>query len=177
MVGRVSKIAMRILLVCLVFCASCIRREPKESLTLDKQNANDVSALMNGYYYYKNGDEFTIYFLYRDGTAIYAGTFESSDLTSVESELSSRDFSNRLPSIPWAWGIFVIEKDVIKIEHLYPSSGNYHAGIRGGTLINDSTFKIHKVQRTREASIVHVDETYRFKKFHQKPDSSRKQIE
>lgn len=72
------------------------------------------------------------------------------------------------------WGIFNIKNDSIVFERWYPSSGGpFPAYLRSGKILNDTTFVITKSFRSKIGNEEQqLNETYHFRKFSPKPDST-----
>ncbi|MBW7845753.1 MAG: hypothetical protein H3C45_08955, partial [Bacteroidia bacterium] len=73
------------------------------------------------------------------------------------------------------WGVFKIEGNFIQFERWYPSDPPLKAYVRAGTIINDTTFLItesYRMQDGKKTEVKTRNETYYFKQFSPKPDST-----
>jgi hypothetical protein len=76
------------------------------------------------------------------------------------------------------WGIFIVENDAITIEY-YNSRiiEGLPAYLNTGVILNDTTFVLKEQKRSKDGSELQIiDETYHFKKFSPKPDSTNKYL-
>lgn len=73
------------------------------------------------------------------------------------------------------WGIFVVESSYFAYEKWYCSDGICYAYIKEGEIKNETTIHITKSYRIKNDIITEEkerDETYHFKQFSPKPDST-----
>lgn len=148
----------------------------EDKLTLTKQVYSGGQLRTDGYYYYSADNKlYDTYFFYRDGLIINGGG--SSSLTpfkSFEKEFSSSYTNEYLSNSKYAWGLFNIQGDSILIERWYPSSGGpLPVYMSMGKVLNDTTFVITKSLRSKNGKEEQqLNETYHFRKFSPKPDST-----
>jgi len=140
-----------------------------EELTLEQRSYDGDALRLDGYYYRtystSEGERHTAYFFYRDGAVRYGGN--SQTLDTLESKVNLYGDARR------DWGLFQVNGDIIAFERWYPSSGAYvHAFIRSGQILNDTTFVITELRRSGGGEEQTVDETYHFRPFAPKPDST-----
>jgi len=162
---------------CLTSCY-VLYKPIEDKLTLTKQVYSGCQLRIDGYYYYSADNKlYDTYFLYRDGLIINGGG--SSSLTpfeSFEKEFSSSYTNEYLSNSKYAWGLFNIQGDSILIERWYPSSGGpLPVYMRMGKVLNDTTFVITESYRMKKGKKTEVDsesETYHFRQFSPKPDST-----
>ena len=140
-----------------------------DELTLEQRSYDGDALRIDGYYVSpytaSSGTLYDTYFFYRTGVIRYVGTFEQSE------SLSHNDFLDG--TVRHQWGVFQVDGDEIAFERWYPPSGTYtEAFIRSGRIIDDTTFVITKLRRSDGGEEQTVDETYHFRPFAPKPDST-----
>lgn len=151
-----------------------------DKLTIQRKNYTGNQLKTNGYYYtkYGNPEMLTIYMFYNNGIILHTGDgWEFSKLSEFEQMIQTSDFINKLKGIKYGWGAFIIEQNNIKFERWYPSEAPYSAYVREGVVINDTTFIIsetYRNQKGKKTDAESVNETYHFKSFSHKPDSTNK---
>ncbi len=154
-----------------------------DELSIQRTNYIGNQLKINGYYYkkYNNPEMLTIYIFYNNGIILHTGDgWEYSKLNEFEQKLQSPDFINKLKGIKYVWGAFKIEQSNIKFERWYPSEAPYSAYVREGEIINDTTFIIsetYRNQKGQKTEVKSVNETYHFKSFNYKPDSTNKFVQ
>jgi hypothetical protein len=78
------------------------------------------------------------------------------------------------------WGVFQVNGANIKFERWYPSSGGpLKAYISSGEILNDTTFLItesYRMQKGNKTELKDRNETYYFREFSPKSDSTNKFI-
>ena len=123
----------------------------------------------NGYYftyYHTLGKDYTIInFLFRDGTIMSAGSFENLDFNVVEQKLVERYELIRKNKI--GWGVFQVIEDKIIFESWSTNSGG------GGLPVYKWSAKIEN-----DTTFLRYDsnQTWHFKQFSPKPDSTNRFI-
>lgn len=158
------------------FSNSCekVGRDDKFALTKQAYSGNQLK--INGYYYQRaEGKYYTIYFFYEDGVLLYGGgNFTYQELIEKEKEYNNEIWLHAVKKYKDYWGIYNIESNSISFERWYPSSGGpYPAYIRSGEILNDTTFVITKSIRSKNGKEKQqLNETYHFRKFSPKPDST-----
>lgn len=167
-------------LVFLVFSIACEKVLKDENLTLKKSSYTGTELRLDGYYYFMNGQNlFETYFFYRNGISIHGGGNGSNTppLQFIESQFVSESYLNSLKNCKTCWGIFRISGDNIWEEAWYPSSGGgLPVYIRYGKILNDTTFIITRSIHSKTGEENELNETYHFKQFSPKPDSTNKFI-
>lgn len=134
---------------------------------------------LDGYYYYLDDDseDYDLdraIFFYRNGVIldITGATPPTSSLEELDETIREVE-NSRVQSSLFRWGIFQVESDTISFEKWYPSSGGYHpVYIRAGRILNDTTFVITESFRSDGTERRPKDETYHFRSFSPKPDST-----
>ena len=168
-----------------------------ENLTLIRESFTGSNLKTNGYYYIftdrsvGSGYEGKIsdaFFLYQNG--IYYnfshGSYNpnlkiSENIRQLDSEVIYRvkrekDFINSQPN----WGVFNVSGNDIKIERWVFSSGGgkYPTQKVLGKIINDSTIHFYEQEQNNPTQYgknkkwEKIDETYHFRQFNPKPDST-----
>lgn len=142
------------------------------SLPLTPYTSNQLR--IDGYYYQIGYDGKTInsaYFFYGNGVLISTGGAKTS-LMEMDSYIQKYYLHNQsYKKVKYDWGVFMIEKSVIKFERWYPSEKPHKAFVREGIILNDTTFKITKSYYSNSSQHWTENETYHFRKFSPKPDS------
>ena len=165
-----------IILLILAMLNNCTKKgigDDKLSLKRIPYYGNDLK--IDGYYYSKVGNEiFDTYFFYRNGVILSGGgnAPNTSPFNYVEKSFISISWQNSIKGDKIAWGIFQINGNQIQFERWYPSSGLLPSYIRSGIILNDTTFLINKVIRSNGKEEEAINETYNFRKFSPKPDST-----
>jgi hypothetical protein len=72
--------------------------------------------------------------------------------------------------MPWAWGLYRITADSIKIEKWYPAGGDYVSQVSYGIITNDTTYAILPPKIGENDFI--IDGVFHFLKLKSKPDST-----
>jgi len=150
-----------------------------DTLTLTMQDYTGNQLRIDGYYYQeKNGKFYTMYCFFRNGIVLYlGGGFSPSQITEMEGRIQDGRFYNDVKNLKDYWGVFLIENSNIKFEKWYPSSGGgLPTYIREGNILNDTTFVITEVYRMKNGKKIEAEphnETYYFKAFSPKPDSTQ----
>lgn len=164
------KTNIMVLILLLLSFLSCEKfKESDDVLTLQRQNYFGSDLLINGIYFTVKenfeGSYYQRYALYRNGIIRDLGAAIEIDSPDILTGNSKVD-----------WGVFQIHSNVIKFEKWYPSSGGpLKAYIRAGNILNDTTFvitesyRMHKGKKTEEKV---RNETYHFRQFSPKPDST-----
>ena len=155
---------------------SCEKIGGDDIFTINKQVYLGHQLKINGYYYQKaEGKYYSIYFFYEDGTLLYGdGGFTQKEFIEHEKEFNNNVWLNGVKNYKAYWGLFNIENDSIAFERWYPSSGGpFPAYLRSGKILNDTTFVITKSIRSKNGKEAQqLNETYHFKEFSPKPDST-----
>lgn len=144
-----------------------------DTLTLIKKKYTENQIRTDGYYSCKFGNIYRIYFLYRDCTIFSGGDVFEYNLQYQEQKYIDGSFFESKKNNKLYWGIYNIESSNIKLEKWYPSSGGgMPVYLHTGTILNDTTFVITKSVRTKTGEEKELNETYHFKQFSPKPDST-----
>lgn len=151
-----------------------------DDLSLSRSDYNGNQLRVDGYFYQqKDKYYYDIYCFYNNGILLAAGgTFLS--VAEMDDYLNGEFINNKSYQMHKSnWGIFTIENDNIKFERWYPGDPPLKAYIREGNIINDSTFIItesYRMQGGNKTEVKARAETFHFKAFNPKPDSTNKFI-
>jgi hypothetical protein len=158
----------------LILSFSCKKNVFKDDgLTINKELNNTDNLCLGGYFYTDYGDIKRIMFLYQDGVILSGGDVFEENLTELEYSFIDGSFLKRNGDKRLYWGVYIIDDDIIKFEKWYPSSGGgMPVYLHQGEILNDSTFVITKSIRSKTGEEKELDETYHFKPFSPKPDST-----
>lgn len=158
-----------------------------QQLTIKKNSVeqNRSTIKLEGFYWTKATDInqidwwYDTFFLYENSVLIYGGGIENYHKKSVSfSEFVKRNrdtaFKQKIKS---SWGIYMIDENRIEFEKWEPSSGGpMKTVIRRGHILNDTTFVITERFNHYDGKTYHVQDTFRFREFSPKPDSTNRFI-
>ncbi|MBC8053489.1 MAG: hypothetical protein H7Y13_10540 [Sphingobacteriaceae bacterium] len=129
----------------------------------------------DGYYYLNiNSSYSSILFFYKNGIVLSAGGIFSKE-TEMDSYINKEFLQTQsYKNSKISWGVFKISSNNnIVFERWYPSSGGpLKSYIRSGVIIDNTTFTITKSIRSNGEEGRDINETYHFKQFSPKPDST-----
>jgi hypothetical protein len=160
-----------------MFMTTCKKETVDDQLSLIREPFIGNNLHIGGYYYQKAGNSlvYDFSFFYSNGIFLNGGGGE-------KSIIQAEDYIKRLLIINKAhqgtkigWGVFKVEGINIKFERWYPSERPYKAYVGEGKIINDTTFVItesYRMQKGAKTDIQPKNETYYFKQFSPKPDST-----
>lgn len=144
-----------------------------DELSLDRIPNTGNQLRIDGYYYLM--DDYGVnatYFFYQNGIIIHRGGWINSSLEELEMNFQTIDWEE-INNNKLKWGVFQVYGDEISFERWYPSSGGpLPAYIRSGEIQNDTTFIITKSIRSKTGEEKELHETYHFRQFSPKPDST-----
>ncbi len=148
-----------------------------DTLFINRSDYSGNSLRVDGYFYQeKDGHFYTIYCLYRSGILLYlGGGFNQTEVTELENSIRNGSFYTAAKDFKDYWGVFKIENNNIKFEKWYASDPPLKAYIREGVIVNDTTFiitEIYRMQGGKKTETRTENETYHFKQFTPKPDST-----
>ncbi len=157
-----------------------------DRLSIEQTESRDNKLRLDGYYYYVNYNEnydkdyaSGTYFFYNNGIIVTLGGFDILDKWEKHEErILTNELIDAVQKIKYAWGLFNIDNNIIKFERWYPSSGGpLKAYVRKGIILNDTTFVIKESYRMvngKKRDLDKENETYHFKQFSPKPDSTNR---
>lgn len=168
----VRKFFFGFLILCLYGCAD-------RKLTTVRHSGKRVSSFirMDGYYKVSNNTEVPrgnrIFFLYENGI-VYGGAYLDTDKYGE----GSKEFFGYLSSSvndKTSWGVYVVDDKNINIEKWEPSSGGpLKTVIMKGKILDEMTFVMNEMLNSYDGKTYQLQDTFRFQKFHQKPDSTNR---
>lgn len=168
-----------ILLLTFANCRKINNCDEKEKFVLAKRNYNGNELRTDGYYYSIHGSY--PFILYRNGVAI-GGRFgmNTVSLAELENLIISGEFYNSIKDDVYCWELFEISNNTIKTEYRNSLSGIScrYLSNNFGTILNDTTFVVNSVyNRENDQKTQTLNDTFRFKIFTPKPDSTNQYIE
>jgi hypothetical protein len=143
---------------------------------LSSYNGNGLK--INGYYYNENNNFYTIYFFYRNGVDINISLKDKYSLSEIDENINNIININSLPNSPSYWGTFIVDQSKIEIEKRVASE-TLPVYTNRGTIINDTTFILtesYRLKRGKKKDHSTINETYHFRAFSPKPDSTNKYV-
>ena len=170
-----------------------------EPLIYKKEAYNGQNLKINGYYYiFKekeegrtlNSTKYNTFFLYKNGiyydsNGLSSFTFNISRLDSLDLLVKKNVINlGKYEQLQYQWGVFKVKGTEIEIERWVTSSGGgaYPTRIIKGEILNDSTIHFHTLVGSHPVNVgskkktITIDETYHFRQFSPKPDSTNKFI-
>jgi len=145
-----------------------------DKLHLEKRDYDGTELRIDGYYYDEYGSDVKYLgaiFFYQNGVILNGGAFEKNRVEEVENYYKN----NPLYDSRWSWGLFNTDSCTIKFERWYPSEFINPAYISEGEILNDTTFVItkqYRIKREVEKELRVLNDTFHFKQFSPKPDST-----
>ena len=129
---------------------------------------------IDGYYYqvWEEAKISNINFFYENGIFLNIGGNKNSFAEAEEYINNQILVSKMYLGRKIGWGLFDINENNIRFEVWRPSAKPYKVIVNEGKIINDTSFVITKRSRIDGSIINTVNETYYFKKFSPKPDST-----
>lgn len=146
-------------------------------LTFERQDYSGNEIRLDGYFYlpWNDSDRTRIsrgFFFYTNGVVHVTS---SGEISKLEDNFVRDGYHNKIKDWHTSWGLFKINGTKIEIE--FPTLGGRSAPmIHSGLILNDSTFKITRITTEKHDRISEVDETYYFRHFSPKPDSTNSVI-
>ena len=163
-----------LLLAILALFSSCDKLFEDDKLSLTREPYTGNELRMDGYYYETTGTRVLVF--YRNGTVNDFGGINLNEMDQFEESM----FTNQLRNLKSSWGVFQIKNDDILYErwiHSPPPSINTY--FFRGKILNDTTYVINEMYRIKNGKKYDVsvrNDTYKFKKLDQKPDSTNQYI-
>lgn len=144
-----------------------------EDLVLPRTPNNSNLLKLNGYYFHNptgiDSNITVVDFLYTNGISLNIGGTQSKDLTVIEENLK-KDLNFADNKI--GWGVYVINNDNIEIENWAATEGKRKTSSRKGKILNDSTFVITRFFSAFTQKEYEISDSYHFKAYSPKPDST-----
>ena len=154
-----KKICLILFLALATVGCNCDKYEP---LYFERTPYFGDEVRTDGFWYHVSysqyiGSRMNLYFLYRDGSFLFARTLHTTDPNDVTIDSVARIYNNQID-----WGLFRVEDSVLQqTEWFWPGPGSGKALLYNYVIINDTC-----IQSEGE------DEYYYFYPFEYKPDST-----
>ena len=154
-----------------ILFSSCDLLFKDDELLLSRQPYIGNELRIDGYYYkYSDNDGTIVKFLYRNGIILSAYYISTTDLNEVEQEMITQ--YHLLQKEKSRWGVFLINGNTIQYSGWSTSVGGGLPAFKGiGVIDNDSTFRLTKTINSNGKEFEKND-TYHFRQFYPKPDST-----
>jgi hypothetical protein len=148
-------------------------------LLIHRKDVNTSTLNLNGYYFLEESGENkglkSIYFLYKNGILLYAGSYKDSEINSIEKKII-KDYLNNSNEIAKRnlinWGVFSIDGTEISMEKWEPTEGMRRTSIKRGIVLNNQSFIINYLYSPFSNKNNKVSDIYHFRTFSPKPDST-----
>jgi len=164
--------AQILILTGIMFLSCCNILYPDEKLTMRRVNYTGDELRIDGYYYcyFENTDITVVYFLFRNGILRSAGGYSRYIEDNREKEMVS--YYDKYTKTDW--GVFVIEGNTIQYEKWVEGPSGVSLAINrcSGYVENDTTFHITESYYSGRNETKQIDQTWHFKQFSPKPDST-----
>lgn len=162
------------ILILSISIISCSDDSDKE-LTLQKAPYYGSELKIDGFFYHQREetDRYHIIFFYSNGVLLYGYDQKEDNLSNVE-DLIKNGIYHDASDTHHLWGIFEINNDNLIFERWTPSPwpSNPQPAKYYCKIINDTTFKIYSSEMSYEGNPDVENDTYKFRKFDNKPDST-----
>ncbi len=164
-------IIMAMLLIGMTDCSKWLE---DEKLTLPKQPYLGNELRTDGYYYQTGEKAIIVAFLYKDGTMILAGSIPAQEIQQREEMFKSGEFYEHIKNNKTCWCVYRIEDGNIKTNY-WVSPRPFRCYFQEGAILNDTTFVLQRYYRMENGEKTEegdINETYHFRQFSPKPDST-----
>jgi hypothetical protein len=157
------------LLIIMSVASSCNKDKiwKDDELSIKKVPYQGNQLRIDGYFYQSSPsiDWTRVFFFYRNGIVLESYIENATGKLEVVTNYSKARY-----------GVFENNSNIIRFEKWYPSSGGgLPAYVRSGDILNDTTFIITESYRMKNGKKTEVkvrNETYQFKQYSPKPDST-----
>ena len=166
---------LRILLFFVIAILSSCKRilncEEKEKYTFSKTTYSGNLLKTNGYFY---NNTFSIIIIYLNGVLIDDKRSNYSNTLDIENDMTSGTYYRKIKNDIYRWEIFYINNHQIKSEGFSSKSGItcMYQVISTYELINDSTLLLTNEINLDGSESKLKNDTFHFKQFSPKPDST-----
>ncbi len=151
---------------------------PKLSFPTNPYTGSELK--IDGYYYntYIYGENKTghdIYLFYTNGVLLFGGVSDQEQILIKEEKLKNGEHYSNAKNSEEYWGNFQISGSSIKFEKWSKDLSDIYLYVSEGSILNDSTFTItqsYRLEEGKQKNWTSINETYHFKKFSPKPDST-----
>lgn len=181
MVSNIQKIGTRWFFVgfCLLGCCSTLKPED-ESFSFDRTNYTGNEIRVDGYYYEAFESEwdgkietmYSIMFLFRNGVTLTGDYPTTTELPVEEDSYKNGDYFEKEKDNKLKWGIFNVSDNMISREIWANPNGTYLVYKQKIVILNDTTIQFVSSERLDGSETKALDNTYHFKAFSPKPDST-----
>jgi hypothetical protein len=163
-----------ILLIIFLSQLGCTPNQNIDEPFLIQKHDNVTNKLkLNGYYYTKDSGQVksfcTLILLYANGVISYRGTTEFLGFDSLDRLISLH--TNTIKSQKRNWGLYEINANSIAYEQLATQATKYYRFHSDGQILSDTSFVITQTFGSNN-KIQPLNETYHFRQFSPKPDST-----
>jgi hypothetical protein len=162
-----------------VFLLSCKTMFNDEKLTLQRRNYTENTLRIDGYYYYfvQESNRTVVHFFYRNGIVLWGGTYATVDINEVETEMVK--LYSEIRKMKDSWGLFLIDNSIIQHEGWVEALNGVSLAIyrRSGYIVNDTTIHFTDSYYSGRKETKRINETWHFKQFDNKPDSTNHYIQ
>lgn len=165
-----------LLTMALIIFSSCSIMKD-DMLSLERMDYTGMDIRLDGYWW-KNLEGAIepsrfVLFLYNNGIALSGLSFPVDELAEKEAEYKSKIFRDAVLRSKTGWGVFSINGKDIEIEMWASSNGGpLKTVIRSGEILNDGTFVITSFLNNYSGETSARNDTFYFKEFSPKPDST-----
>ncbi|MGB0840304.1 MAG: hypothetical protein ACPGXL_09200 [Chitinophagales bacterium] len=117
------------------------------------------------------------YFFYKDGTLLHGRSIPISDLEQGEEGFSSQSFRDATQRSKGGWGIFQVNGKEITFEMWSESTElEVKTAVYSGKIIDEEIFVITSLLNNYSGETTARNDTFFFKPFHPKPDSTYRRV-
>ena len=152
----------------------CTPWQDDEELSLPKMLYIGNELRTDGYYYCTGETAIMVVFFYKDGTMIRAGSIPIQEIPNREEMFKNGEFYNHIKNNKTCWSIYLIEDEKITTNY-WVSPRPFQCYFEEGTILNDTTFVLQRYYRMEDGEMTdegNVNETFHFRQFSPKPDST-----
>lgn len=151
-------------------CKRVLNCEEKEKLSFEKTGFSGLQLRLGGYYI---RDSHWVLFFYRNGIVIDS-RIESTNQIEFQNELINGTFYSKISNDKSNWGLFKVSNNEIELEVLNALSqvSCKVPTIYQGKILDDSTIFFLKIKHSNGELIEYRNDTFHFKQFSPKPDST-----
>lgn len=169
----VEKHILTVLLVTLLF-SNCRKAD---ELQLAKVDYSGSELKINGYYIGESRfdeESSEIFFFYRNGVLLYGTSYKNTTpIEDIENNYSSEEYNDGIKKSRAGWGVFNISNDELDFELWAAGSGGpSKTVVRFCNILNDTTFVATELLNNYNGVTSVLNDTFRFKQFSPKPDST-----
>jgi hypothetical protein len=168
-----------ILFLSLIFsgCRKLFNCDESEHLTWGRQDYEGTELKTNGYYLCNTYMDTYIYFiLYRNGIVItHSGGVLKSEIDNLETSFVNGNFIKGIEKDKSRWGGFRAQINKFEYQDLSSTSGNASCSSLfdlSGVILNDTTLLINNSYNEATMDNTIKNDTFHFKQFSPKPDST-----